>query len=164
MKTTRTGGRIGINGLAQCAWHGPPMILAVQPKFCKPCCLVSIGHSLPWRQDHFHKCSCSLPPTQAGISTHTPTPARARSAPWSCGALLNWEMKSISKGFYTTCLLESLPNHVLPQQPSSRCLSSILGKSNLQFAGMTISLTVSTSSLNLLACDCKQVRSESSYY
>uniref|UniRef100_H2STZ4 SHC-transforming protein 1 n=1 Tax=Takifugu rubripes TaxID=31033 RepID=H2STZ4_TAKRU len=43
------------------------------------------------------------------------------------------------------------------RKPSSRCLSSILGKSNLQFAGMTISLTVSTSSLNLLACDCKQI-------
>ncbi|KAL6489332.1 hypothetical protein MHYP_G00030730 [Metynnis hypsauchen] len=43
------------------------------------------------------------------------------------------------------------------RKPSSRCLSSILGKSNLQFAGMTISLTVSTSSLNLLATDCKQI-------
>uniref|UniRef100_A0A3Q2UYA8 SHC-transforming protein 1 n=3 Tax=Haplochromini TaxID=319058 RepID=A0A3Q2UYA8_HAPBU len=42
-------------------------------------------------------------------------------------------------------------------QPSSRCLTSILGKSNLQFAGMTISLTISTSSLNLLASDCKQI-------
>lgn len=49
--------------------------------------------------------------------------------------------------------------HPSPLQPSSRCLSSILGKSNLQFAGMTISLTISTSSLNLLAADCKQVRS-----
>ncbi|XP_061109663.1 SHC-transforming protein 1-like isoform X1 [Conger conger] len=39
---------------------------------------------------------------------------------------------------------------------SSRCLS-ILGKSNLQFAGMAISLTVSTSSLNLLASSCKQI-------
>ncbi|XP_030639459.1 SHC-transforming protein 1 isoform X1 [Chanos chanos] len=43
------------------------------------------------------------------------------------------------------------------RKPSSRCLSSILGKSNLQFAGMTISLTVSTSSLNLLATECKQI-------
>ncbi|XP_059423730.1 SHC-transforming protein 1 isoform X2 [Carassius carassius] len=46
------------------------------------------------------------------------------------------------------------------RKPSSRCLSSILGKSNLQFAGMTISLTVSTSSLNLLAIDCKQDTAE----
>ncbi len=37
-------------------------------------------------------------------------------------------------------------------------VSPPLGKSNLQFAGMTIGLTVSTSSLNLLAVDCKQVR------
>ncbi|CAL8247242.1 unnamed protein product [Lota lota] len=43
------------------------------------------------------------------------------------------------------------------RKPSSRSLTSILGKSNLQFAGMTISLTVSTSSLNLLAADCKQI-------
>ncbi|XP_077432631.1 SHC-transforming protein 1 isoform X6 [Vanacampus margaritifer] len=43
------------------------------------------------------------------------------------------------------------------RKPSSRCLASILGKSNLQFAGMTISLTISTSSLNLLASDCKQI-------
>uniref|UniRef100_A0A3P9PU79 SHC-transforming protein 1 n=1 Tax=Poecilia reticulata TaxID=8081 RepID=A0A3P9PU79_POERE len=43
------------------------------------------------------------------------------------------------------------------RKPSSRSLTSILGKSNLQFAGMTISLTISTSSLNLLASDCKQI-------
>uniref|UniRef100_A0AAY4AKT9 SHC-transforming protein 1 n=2 Tax=Denticeps clupeoides TaxID=299321 RepID=A0AAY4AKT9_9TELE len=43
------------------------------------------------------------------------------------------------------------------RKPTSRCLSSILGKSNLQFAGMTINLTISTSSLNLLASDCKQI-------
>uniref|UniRef100_A0A674EJU9 SHC-transforming protein 1 n=2 Tax=Salmo trutta TaxID=8032 RepID=A0A674EJU9_SALTR len=43
------------------------------------------------------------------------------------------------------------------RKPSSRCMTSILGKRNLQFAGMTISLTVSTSSLNLLASDCKQI-------
>uniref|UniRef100_A0A8C2ZE39 SHC-transforming protein 1 n=1 Tax=Cyclopterus lumpus TaxID=8103 RepID=A0A8C2ZE39_CYCLU len=43
------------------------------------------------------------------------------------------------------------------RKPSSRCMTSILGKSNLQFAGMTISLTISTSSLNLLAADCKQI-------
>ncbi|KAJ8005007.1 hypothetical protein DPEC_G00142180 [Dallia pectoralis] len=43
------------------------------------------------------------------------------------------------------------------RKPTSRSMASILGKSNLQFAGMTISLTVSTSSLNLLASDCKQI-------
>uniref|UniRef100_A0A8C7YDA8 SHC-transforming protein 1 n=1 Tax=Oryzias sinensis TaxID=183150 RepID=A0A8C7YDA8_9TELE len=46
------------------------------------------------------------------------------------------------------------------RKPSSRCLTSILGKSNLQFAGMPISLTISTSSLNLLASDCKQDTAE----
>ncbi|MGH0181277.1 UNVERIFIED_CONTAM: hypothetical protein FKN15_006489 [Acipenser sinensis] len=42
------------------------------------------------------------------------------------------------------------------RKPSTRSLSSILGKSNLQFAGMSINLSVSTSSLNLMATDCKQ--------
>ncbi|XP_035990012.1 SHC-transforming protein 1 isoform X2 [Fundulus heteroclitus] len=46
------------------------------------------------------------------------------------------------------------------RKPSSRGLTSILGKSNLQFAGMTISLTISTGSLNLLASDCKQDTAE----
>ncbi|XP_037532212.1 SHC-transforming protein 1 [Nematolebias whitei] len=43
------------------------------------------------------------------------------------------------------------------RKPAPRGLTSILGKSNLQFAGMTINLTISTSSLNLLASDCKQI-------
>ncbi|TTD18119.1 SHC-transforming protein 1 [Bagarius yarrelli] len=42
-------------------------------------------------------------------------------------------------------------------QPTARCLTSILGKSNLRFAGMTINLTVSTNSLNLQTTDCKQI-------
>ncbi|RLV88269.1 hypothetical protein DV515_00015493 [Chloebia gouldiae] len=43
------------------------------------------------------------------------------------------------------------------RKPCSRSLNSILGKSNLKFAGMPITLTISTSSLNLMASDCKQV-------
>ncbi|XP_006923616.1 LOW QUALITY PROTEIN: SHC-transforming protein 1 [Pteropus alecto] len=48
------------------------------------------------------------------------------------------------------------------RKPCSRPLSSILGRSNLKFAGMKfaglpITLTVSTSSLNLMAADCKQI-------
>ncbi|XP_036778245.2 SHC-transforming protein 1 isoform X4 [Manis pentadactyla] len=43
------------------------------------------------------------------------------------------------------------------RKPCSRPLSSILGRSNLKFAGMPITLTVSTSSLNLMAADCKQI-------
>ncbi|XP_062848858.1 SHC-transforming protein 1 isoform X2 [Trichomycterus rosablanca] len=46
------------------------------------------------------------------------------------------------------------------RKPTSRSLSSILGKSNLRFAGMTINLTVSTNSLNLMAADCKQDTAE----
>nr|XP_051703467.1 SHC-transforming protein 3 isoform X1 [Oryctolagus cuniculus]XP_051703471.1 SHC-transforming protein 3 isoform X1 [Oryctolagus cuniculus] len=43
------------------------------------------------------------------------------------------------------------------RKPPSKMLSSILGKSNLQFAGMSISLTVSTASLNLRTPDSKQI-------
>uniref|UniRef100_A0A3Q2HPL2 SHC adaptor protein 3 n=1 Tax=Equus caballus TaxID=9796 RepID=A0A3Q2HPL2_HORSE len=42
------------------------------------------------------------------------------------------------------------------RKPPSKVLSSILGKSNLQFAGMSISLTISTASLNLRTPDSKQ--------
>ncbi|XP_030625211.1 SHC-transforming protein 3 [Chanos chanos] len=43
------------------------------------------------------------------------------------------------------------------RKPPSKALSSILGKSNLQFAGMTINLNISTSSLNLMTPDSKQI-------
>ncbi|XP_026153616.1 SHC-transforming protein 3 [Mastacembelus armatus] len=43
------------------------------------------------------------------------------------------------------------------RKPPSKALSSILGKSNLQFAGMSIHLNISTSSLNLMTPDCKQI-------
>ncbi|XP_065596644.1 SHC-transforming protein 3 [Cyrtonyx montezumae] len=42
------------------------------------------------------------------------------------------------------------------KQPS-KVLSSILGKSNLQFAGMSIILNISTTSLNLMTPDTKQI-------
>nr|DBA13817.1 TPA: hypothetical protein GDO54_004855 [Pyxicephalus adspersus] len=43
------------------------------------------------------------------------------------------------------------------RKTGGRALNSILGKCNLKFAGMPITLTVSTSSLNLMASDCKQI-------
>ncbi|XP_051961827.1 SHC-transforming protein 3-like [Xyrauchen texanus] len=43
------------------------------------------------------------------------------------------------------------------RKPHSKLLSSILGKSNLQFAGMSINLNISTSSLNLMTPDSKQI-------
>ncbi|XP_061462716.1 SHC-transforming protein 1 isoform X3 [Rhineura floridana] len=43
------------------------------------------------------------------------------------------------------------------RKPCGRSLNTILGKSNLKFAGMPITLTISTSSLNLMASDCKQI-------
>ncbi|XP_004697639.1 SHC-transforming protein 3 [Echinops telfairi] len=46
---------------------------------------------------------------------------------------------------------------VKKRKPPSKMLSSVLGKSNLQFAGMSISLTISTTSLNLRTSDSKQI-------
>ncbi|XP_045689841.1 SHC-transforming protein 3 isoform X2 [Phyllostomus hastatus] len=46
---------------------------------------------------------------------------------------------------------------VVSSQPPSKMLSSIFGKSNLQFSGMNISLTISTASLNLRTPDSKQI-------
>ncbi|XP_038259646.1 SHC-transforming protein 3 [Dermochelys coriacea] len=43
------------------------------------------------------------------------------------------------------------------RKPSGKVLSSILGKSNLQFAGMNITLNISTTSLNLMTPDSKQI-------
>ncbi|NXJ67966.1 SHC3 protein, partial [Rostratula benghalensis] len=43
------------------------------------------------------------------------------------------------------------------RKPPSKVLSNILGKSNLQFAGMSIMLNISTTSLNLMTPDTKQI-------
>ncbi|XP_069481758.1 SHC-transforming protein 3 [Ambystoma mexicanum] len=43
------------------------------------------------------------------------------------------------------------------RKPPSKVLSSILGKSNLQFAGMSITLNISTTSLNMMTPDSKQI-------
>ncbi|XP_061071703.1 SHC-transforming protein 3 isoform X2 [Conger conger] len=43
------------------------------------------------------------------------------------------------------------------RKPPTKALSSILGKNNLQFAGMSINLNISTSSLNLMTPDSKQI-------
>ncbi|NWV20538.1 SHC3 protein, partial [Origma solitaria] len=55
---------------------------------------------------------------------------------------------------------EAMPGAKRPfkkRKPPSKVLSSILGKSNLQFAGMSIMLNISTSSLNLMNPDTKQI-------
>ncbi|XP_062340447.1 SHC-transforming protein 3 isoform X2 [Osmerus eperlanus] len=43
------------------------------------------------------------------------------------------------------------------RKPPSKVLSNILGKSNLQFSGMSINLNISTNSLNLMTLDSKQI-------
>uniref|UniRef100_UPI0035900D2A SHC-transforming protein 1 isoform X3 n=1 Tax=Myxine glutinosa TaxID=7769 RepID=UPI0035900D2A len=43
------------------------------------------------------------------------------------------------------------------RKPPTKVLSSVLGSNNLQFAGMTISLTISTNSLVLMTPDSKQI-------
>lgn len=44
-------------------------------------------------------------------------------------------------------------------KPPVKFLSTVLGKSNLQFSGMNIKLTISTCSLTLMNIDNQQVRS-----
>lgn len=63
---------------------------------------------------------------------------------------------------FFTAFLETLGWYLMlwSFQPPSKTLSSILGKSNLQFAGMSINLNISTSSLNLMTPDGKQVSGE----
>ncbi|KAM9331298.1 SHC-transforming protein 3 [Gastrophryne carolinensis] len=43
------------------------------------------------------------------------------------------------------------------KKPTNKILSSILGKCNLQFAGMCITLNISTTSLNMMTPDSKQI-------
>lgn len=66
-------------------------------------------------------------------------------------------LKSQPPPFQTQSLDQKLTYYPWILQPPSKMLSSILGKSNLQFAGMSISLTISTASLNLRTPDSKQV-------
>lgn len=78
---------------------------------------------------------------------------------------LNWKVKrQIYIYIYNTIKLGEcmkcgwkLPSPSFSFKPPSKALSSILGKSNLQFAGMSINLNISISSLNLMTPDSKQV-------
>uniref|UniRef100_A0A8D0FSG3 PID domain-containing protein n=1 Tax=Strix occidentalis caurina TaxID=311401 RepID=A0A8D0FSG3_STROC len=59
-----------------------------------------------------------------------------------------------------SCVCEAVPGAkgaFKKRKPPSKVLSSILGKSNLQFAGMSIMLNISTTSLNLMTPDTKQI-------
>ncbi|NXE13519.1 SHC3 protein, partial [Lophotis ruficrista] len=59
-----------------------------------------------------------------------------------------------------SCVCEAVPGAkgaFKKRKPPSKVLSSILGKSNLQFAGMSIMLNISTTSLNLMTLDTKQI-------
>uniref|UniRef100_A0A8D0GYG5 PID domain-containing protein n=1 Tax=Sphenodon punctatus TaxID=8508 RepID=A0A8D0GYG5_SPHPU len=59
-----------------------------------------------------------------------------------------------------SCVCEAVPGAkgaFKKRKPPSKVLSSILGKSNLQFAGMSITLNISTTSLNLMTPDSKQI-------
>ncbi|NXV24611.1 SHC3 protein, partial [Cepphus grylle] len=59
-----------------------------------------------------------------------------------------------------SCVCEAVPGAkgaFKKRKTPSKVLSSILGKSNLQFAGMSIMLNISTTSLNLMTPDTKQI-------
>lgn len=124
---------------------------------------VSVAVVGPGDGDRFHNCSCS--PTFLHIHA-PPTPAGSGRFVVPCSVKIQYDTDRnsnilgcvFSSRFGSVSLSFFLNRSCCPVQPTHRCLTSILGKSNLQFAGMTISLTISTSSLNLLASDCKQVR------
>ncbi|EGV98274.1 SHC-transforming protein 3 [Cricetulus griseus] len=68
-----------------------------------------------------------------------------------------WRYTGLSAFTRSDSLGQKLKYHPWISQPPSKVLSNILGKSNLQFAGMSISLTISTASLNLRTPDSKQI-------
>lgn len=131
-------------------------MLLARPSVCEQSTLLPVGHSWPRRRDHFPDCSCSSTHTH----THTNRPVHLRTLRKDSTIYGLKKEKCLLGSVCAPCLLCTHGPRGRPPQPSSRCMTSILGKSNLQFAGMTISLTISTSSLNLLASDCKQVRLE----
>lgn len=103
--------RIGING-----WHNISgvvrVMLLVQSELS---CLLSIGHSWPWRRDHFHNRSCSTPPphpphTFPHIRPHDH--AQSGSTQWAMVPcwIKKKEMTSCSLFVYLGCL--SLMNHI----------------------------------------------------
>lgn len=75
--------RIGIKGLGQFISNRVYVMLSVQPAICKLSRLLSIGHSWPWRQDHFQKCSCSSTPTPTLPHIHPHTHAQPASIQWA---------------------------------------------------------------------------------
>lgn len=75
--------RIGIKGLGQFISDRAYVMLSVRPAICKLSRLLSIGHSWPWRQDRFQKCSCSSIPTPTLPHIHPHTHAQPASIQWA---------------------------------------------------------------------------------
>lgn len=69
------------------------MILA-QPSVCELFCLLHIGHSWPWRQDHFHNCSCSSTPTHSQAFPHVHPQAHAQSGKTQWAIRNCWSKKN----------------------------------------------------------------------
>lgn len=151
---------MGANGLARRLWHGPGDAYGPTSNLQTVPSAPPAGRSWPRRRDRFHNRSCSSTPSHAFPHIRPRVAAQPGSPKWDTAPC--WIFKKQKPKLPVVVFISvgvcTITHEALSSQPSARCLNSILGKSNLQFAGMTISLTISTSSLNLLASDCKQVR------
>lgn len=104
VKASRTGGVLGSRG-----WDNLSptvyVMLSVRPAICKLSRLLSIGHSWPWRQDRFQKCSCSSIPTPTLPHIHPHTHAQPAS--------IQWAMKQTFYFLSVYLFFLSLTNHAL---------------------------------------------------
>ncbi|GAB1298182.1 SHC-transforming protein 3 [Apodemus speciosus] len=105
--------------------------------------------------------AASMSATRKSRAGDEPLPRPPQGAPHSSDQVLGpgvtYVVKVTREAISRVC--EAVPGAkgaFKKRKPPSKMLSSILGKSNLQFAGMSISLTISTASLNLRTPDSKQ--------
>lgn len=104
---------------------------------------------------------------QSSDSTHSQEPGTTYSVRYmGCIEVLQ-SMRSLDFGTRTQVTREAISRlceavsgtngAIKKRKPPVKFLSSVLGKSNLQFSGMNIKLTISTSSLTLINADTQQI-------
>ncbi|XP_066052523.1 SHC-transforming protein 4 isoform X2 [Chamaea fasciata] len=106
-------------------------------------------------------------PAQGSESTYSQEPGTTYSVRYmGCIEVLQ-SMRSLDFGTRTQVTREAISRlceavsgtngAIKKRKPPVKFLSSVLGKSNLQFSGMNIKLTISTSSLTLINADTQQI-------
>ncbi|NXC33931.1 SHC4 protein, partial [Campylorhamphus procurvoides] len=134
--------------------------LVLTPKPTGDCAALGAEEAAPvGRQDR------SL--TQSDESTNTQEPGATYSVRYmGCIEVLQ-SMRSLDFGTRTQVTREAISRlceavsgtngAIKKRKPPVKFLSSVLGKSNLQFSGVNIKLTISTSSLTLINADTQQI-------